>query len=194
MPSKTRYPRPLAIKVARELCERLKSSCEQLVVAGSLRRRKATVGDIEILYVPKLEKVSELQQADLMTGPASAHFMNLAEVCIAGLLRYQVIGQRKNSLGSVTWGDKNKLAYHVGSQIPVDLFAATEANWFNYLVCRTGGAETNMRISTAAQAKGWKWNPYGAGFTDEEGNLVRVKSEEDVFRLAGLDYLEPWER
>lgn len=36
------------------------------------------------------------------------------------------------------YGSKNKLMRHRASGIPVDLFSATTANWFNYLVCRTG--------------------------------------------------------
>lgn len=52
----------------------------------------------------------------------------------------------------------------------------------------------NTQIASAAQSKGWKWNPYGPGFTDNHGEIVRVTSEHDVFRLAGLPYREPWER
>lgn len=88
---------------------------------------------------------------------------------------------------------KNKLLRHVESGIPVDLFATTEASWWNYLVCRTGGAQTNVRICNAAIAKGWNWAPYGAGFKTREG-LVPVHSEREVFEAVGLKYLEPEER
>jgi len=44
-------------------------------------------------------------------------------------------------------GPLNKLAVYVGSGIPVDLFATTEECWFNALVCRTGSAETNVKIA-----------------------------------------------
>ena len=52
-PGKVTFPRAVAIQVARELCEALKPHCERLIVAGSLRRGKQEVGDVEILYIPK---------------------------------------------------------------------------------------------------------------------------------------------
>lgn len=58
-----------------------------------------------------------------------------------------------------TWGDKNKLAIHIPSGIHVDFFATTERAWHNYLVCRTGGAENNIAISTAAQKKAGNGTP-----------------------------------
>jgi DNA polymerase/3'-5' exonuclease PolX len=88
---------------------------------------------------------------------------------------------------------------HVASGIPVDLFATTEACWHNYLVCRTGPAESNIRIAAAAKARGWKWNPYGEGFSrggplagPEEARALR--SEREVFEFVGLPYTEPEER
>jgi DNA polymerase (family 10) len=186
MSDKKKYPRAEALAVAKEFCDFLKPYCERLIVAGSLRRRKEMVGDVEILYVSKFTT-----EAD---GLFDSKQVSLVDRELDRLLKFRVIAKRRNVNGSEMWGDKNKLAMHVGTNIPVDFFRATEANWFNYLVCRTGGAENNTLIAVAAQAKRWKWNPYGVGFTDERGQLVPVKSERDVFELAGLPYKEPLER
>ena len=183
---KTRYPRSLALSVARQMCVSMADITDRLIVAGSLRRRKAEVGDVEILYVPKMVS----QAVDFFT----THSVSSVDLMLERLLADGVIAKRKNVNGSEMWGEKNKLAVHVASGLPVDFFAATESNWFNYLVCRTGGAESNTEIASAAKARGWKWNPYGAGFTDHEGQQVLVRSERDVFDLAGLPYREPWER
>jgi DNA polymerase/3'-5' exonuclease PolX len=59
---------------------------------------------------------------------------------------------------------------------------------------RARARHRRARIASAAQARGWKWNPCGAGFTDAKGEIIPVKSERAVFELLGLDYLEPWER
>lgn len=194
-PDKIRYPRAAALAVARELCEALKPHCERLIVAGSLRRRKAMVGDVEILYIPRLERVQRAATLELFGQfSAPAEFINCADRALEELRVKAVILQRKNVNGSIMWGDKNKFATHTASGIPVDFFSASEANWFNYLVCRTGSADNNTAICLATQAKGWKWNPYGAGFTDQENNLVPVRSEPDVFALAGLPYKEPERR
>jgi len=185
--SKVKFPREKALAVAKELCAALAPVTDRLIVAGSLRRRKLEVGDVEILFIPK----TELRNLEFFTK---------TPVCLAGevlsqLLQNGVLQQRKNVNGSTMWGAKNKMAVHAASGIPVDLFTATYGNWFNYLVCRTGSAENNMAIATAAQAKGWKWNPYAAGFTRADGREVhRVESEKGVFDFVGLPYKKPWER
>jgi len=204
---KPRYPRAQALAVTREILSYLQPLCERLIIAGSLRRRKESVGDVEILYIPKFKTVPSLQQADLLSGPPEPQHFNLSDATIAGLAGWYknkkgereqaadyIIQPRRTSAGSWTWGPKNKLARHVASGIPIDFFSATEANWFNLLVGRTGSADNNVRLASAAQKKGWQWNPYGVGFTDQEGNPVPVTSEQDVYRLAGLPYLEPWQR
>ena len=188
---KIKYPRAAAIAVAKELCDVLSPVCERLIVAGSLRRLKPSVGDVEILFVPRFET----RCYDLIESRP----FNLTEQAIAGLLCGGILDKRKSSNGTVAWGQKNKLAVHVESGIPVDLFSAGNENWWNYLVCRTGPAESNMRICNAAIAKGWKWTPYGPGFTKAGGGLspgetYAVSSERDVFDFVGLPYLEPSQR
>jgi len=186
MSGKQKYPRAEALKVAKQMCVSLADVSMRLIVAGSLRRRKMEVGDVEILFVPKLVT----QTVDFFTSTS----VSAVDLMLEDLLRKGIIAQRRNVAGSIMWGAKNKFAVHVASGIPVDFFAATDANWFNYLVCRTGGAESNTAIASAAKAKGWQWNPYGVGFTDDHGCTVAVTSEQDVFRHAGLPYREPWER
>lgn len=187
---KKRWPRAAALAVAKELCAALQPVTRRLIVAGSLRRRKPEVGDVEILYVPKFET----QQFDFF----STREANLVDRLLQSLLAVGTLQKRPNVNGSFAWGDKNKLALHP-SGIPVDFFSATEENWFNYLVCRTGGAENNVLIANAAIRRGWKWNPYGPGFS-RGGPLAGpeqnhpVKSEREVFEFAGLPYREPWER
>lgn len=194
-PVKPKFPREAALRVAKELCAALKPVTTRLICAGSLRRLKPMVGDVEILYVPQLEQLKAVRQGALLDGfEAAAQFTNMADIALQSLLSRGIIERRANVNGSEMWGDKNKLARHVASGIPVDLFSATLANWFNYLVCRTGGAENNVEICNAAIAKGAKWQPYSEGFLDANGNVVRVNSEEDVFRFVGLPFKPPCDR
>jgi DNA polymerase/3'-5' exonuclease PolX len=170
--------------VAKWLVTYLSSTCSRIEIAGSIRRRKPEVGDIEILYVPK------------MTGGTPDLFgvsepLPATDVAIGQLLRSGVLAKRKNSKGSEIWGDKNKLALHVESGIPVDLFATSESCWHNYLVCRTGPAESNMRIAKRAQDLNLKWKPYGEGFETPSGKLIPCASEEEVFAVVGLHFSEP---
>jgi DNA polymerase/3'-5' exonuclease PolX len=188
MSDKPKFPRHEAIAAAKDILASFLS--DRVVIAGSLRRRKMMVGDIEIVYIPRVEKRPDT--SDLFAQRSVE--TNLSDISIGEMITKGVIRPRENALNRTTWGDKNKLALHIASSIPVDFFATTERAWWNYLVCRTGGAETNTRIASAAQRKGWKWHPYSWGFTDQDGRPVEVTSERDVFTLVDLKYLEPWER
>jgi len=181
---KRRWPRAEALAVARELCARLKPVCDRLVVAGSLRRGKADVGDVEILYIPRMQE----RPADLL----SKCMVSLAAEEIERMLEDGTLTKRKSRTGSTAWGEKNKLALH-RSGVPVDLFSTSAESWWNYLVCRTGPAESNTRICMAAQAIGWKWNPYGSGFS-RDGETRAMESEEAVFQFVGLPYWPPNDR
>lgn len=186
-----RHPRAAAIAVAKELCDLLKPLClpERLIVAGSLRRRKETVKDVEIVYVSRRMSVAD--------GLFDTRSIPSADAELERLLEIGVLARRRNVNGSEMWGEKNKLAVHAASGISVDLFATTEEAWFNYLVCRTGGKDSNTEIASAAQELGWKWNPYGPGFSRPSGlglDERRMGSEREVFEFVGLPYKEPWER
>lgn len=116
---------------------------------------------------------------------------DLAEGVIAEWLGAGVLTKRLSVDGRTSWGPKNKLAVHEETGIPVDLFAATRENWWNYLVCRTGPAESNMQIAGEALKRGWKWNPYGVGFSrggrdDQDYEERVVTCEAEVFRFVGL--------
>lgn len=185
-PPKPKWPRAAALAVARELCARLKPNCEALIVAGSLRRRKALVGDVEIVYISRIEQ----RPRDLFSTQPFA----LADDEISRMLDDGTLTKRQSRIGGTAWGDRNKLAVH-RSGIPVDLFRTTQDCWHNYLVCRTGPAESNTRIATEAQRRGYQWNPYGPGYTHlATGAVTPMSSEAAVFEFVGLPCAEPWER
>ncbi len=190
-PEKVKFPRALAIGVAREMVDALRLVAARILVAGSLRRGKALIGDVEILFIPRLE-----YRADPGDMFGKTVLVDLAAEKINELVRQDVLAKRTKKDQTCTWGDENKLAVHLKTGIPVDLFSARTGNWACLSVCRTGSKETNQRICEAAIARGWKWQPYGAGFEDRHtGAQVRtVRSEREVFEAVGLKYLEPWER
>lgn len=189
---KIKFPCRAALDVCRELLSVITPACERVIVAGSLRRRRAEVGDVEIVYVPKISTGRD--ESQLFSEPMK---VNAVDAVLARLLAAGTIERRLNTKSAATWGEKNKLARHVVSGIPVDLFSATLENWWNYVTCRTGGAESNVAICNAAIRKGWKWNPYGDGFSRLSGLGIErhaIETERQVFEFVGLPYLEPWER
>jgi len=170
----------MKLSQAREIAGTLKSllegSCERIEIAGSIRRRKWYVGDIELLCIPKF-----------MDG------VDLLDQALKGLLESRVLGYRRDKRGSITYGLKNKLLWHVVGGIGVDIFSTTEECWPVSLVVRTGGKQTNIRISMAAQERGYQFHAYGSGFTTPHGEIV-CRSEREVFETVGLPYRDPWER
>jgi len=166
-----------AKKIAEEVVVLLEGACEKIEIAGSIRRRKPEVGDIEILCVPKFEEGIDLLDAEL-----------------GGLMIQQIFTHRRNRRGSIMYGRENKFLLHKPSGIGVDIFSTTMERWPVAMVVRTGGKETNIEISRRAQERGMRFHAYGQGFTQADGTELVCSSEQDVFKAVGLRYLEPWER
>ena len=188
MSDKKRYPYQDAIAVAGELLSLLEQHCHRIVIAGSLRRRKADVGDIELVYLPRMGE----RAVDLLAKES----YSIADAAIDNMTRSGFITKRPNINGVFTWGAKNKLAVHAASGIPVDFFAVPEEkNWWVSLVVRTGGKETNLKLTTTgAQRLGRSLNAYGCGVTCSDYSIIPATSEEDVFRLCGVPYQDPEKR
>lgn len=184
--SKKKYSRELALRVANEILEALTPATELIIIAGSIRRRKAFVGDIEIVFVPIL--------AEEPDGLFDKHQFSRADRILDQLIKTGVIEKRKNILGSEIWGPKNKLGRHCKTGIPIDFFATRTPCWWNYVCYRTGGSRNNTLIAEAYQRRRSKWNPYGIGFTNERGEEIQNPSEAAVYLNAGLRYLKPFER
>lgn len=176
--------------VANEIIDALRPFCSRIEIAGSLRRQKTLCSDVEVLYVPRIER--QLDSSELF---GDGRIVDVARAKINDLVALGVLDHRVNVNGSETWGDKNKLAVHVPTGFPVDLFATTEENWWVSLVVRTGSLETNLRLTNGALARGRSLNAYGCGVTDKDtGNVIRAESERQVFELCGITYLEPTKR
>lgn len=186
MSDKPRFPADEAKSVAAELMRWLDPACERVVIAGSIRRQQPTVGDVEILYVPKMESQSD--PADMF----SSMTVNLADEVIAAMEEAGVLERRKNTLGRETFGPLNKLMRHRASGIPVDLFAEPSLDdWWRSLVIRTGPKELNVRLITTAAKRGVHVHAYGTGLTDIRGNPIPCESEEQFFRHCNVEYLPP---
>jgi DNA polymerase/3'-5' exonuclease PolX len=163
--------------IADELAKLLLPGCKRIIVAGSIRRQKPDVGDIELLCIPQFD-----QGIDLL------------DRTLGSLMLQQVFDYRRNRRGRIAYGPKNKLLLHKLSGIGVDIFSTDEECWWVSLVVRTGGKATNVEIATRAKERGMRFHAYGRGFTQADGSELVCRSEQDVFRAVGLRYLEPWER
>ena len=99
--------------------------CDRIEIAGSVRRRKPDVGDIEVVAIPKTVEDRDLfWNGDRVRSPMFAR-----EVRILGEIRKGVpeVGRYIQ-----IWLDPEK--------IQLDLFLATPDNWGLILAIRTGSA------------------------------------------------------
>lgn len=182
MSTKTRWPHAEAFALALEIQAALDPFCYKTVIAGSLRRNRPDVGDIELLFIPR----TEMRQAGLFDlEPFDLANEELDRWLLAG-----TITKRPSVDGRFTYGPKNKLCIH-SSGIPIDFFSTTIENWHVSLVIRTGGKATNLKLTNGAISKGAHLNAYGSGVTLQNQKIIPATSERHVFELCGVPYQEP---
>lgn len=190
---KTKFPRAVAMQVARFVTQAAERVClpGRLMVAGSLRRGCAEVGDLEIVYISQTDR-RHVPTGDLF-APSRTEEYQLMDALLETWLRQGVISKRLNAKGHTMWGPSNKFAVHTETGLPVDFFTTEDEGWWSYVVCRTGPGALNIALASTFQAQGRRWSPY-RGVTDAAGRLIRFEDEEAVFTAAGWPWLEPHER
>jgi len=164
--------------IASKVIERLSSSCVRIEVAGSLRRKAATVGDIEIMIVPEPELYDYLD-----------NLLSQKKIRLTEPKRW---GEKFRSFMMTTTG---------GNPIDVqfDLFLQPDpATWGANMVIRTGCAEFSHCMVTMRSAGGWLPDCYlvkNARVWDRAtGEALDTPEEKDVFRLWGMEMPAPEER
>ena len=145
---------------------------ERIVPAGSYRRRKETIGDLDLLAeTDSPERVVET-------------FVNLPSV-------EAVIGR-----GS------HKAAVRLGGRGPqVDLMLMRPNERGTYLIHFTGSKEHNVRLRAMARDQGWSLSEYGFAKLGEDGEIITdvakggelrtFETEEAAYAFLGLPFIEP---
>ena len=174
--------------VAERLMVLLAPYCTRIEVAGSIRRRKPLIHDIELLAVPRLLIAYGF---DLFGQPAAGR--DSLNDRILDLIEEGVLTYRLNKKGSRTFGPLNKLLVHVPSGISVDLFYTTMENYGMAMVVRTGSAQFCVKVMSRLIALGHRGHAYG-GITLKGGEELACPTEEIVFQTAGWRYRPPEER
>jgi len=159
-----RMPLYQALKVAESFVEALKKlkEVEKIEPAGSLRRRKETIKDIDILVVSsKPSKVMD----NFVNLP------NVKEVLAKGETKSSVISRQN---------------------IQVDLRVVENASFGSALMYFTGSKNFNISLRTYALKKNYKINEYGVFKIEKNREKrVAGETEEEIFKLFGMDYILP---
>jgi len=207
-----RIKRDVALPRALEIVEKLRPVCEQIEIAGSLRRGKEAVGDIEIVAVPKIEVWCNAVQLDLfgnspVSGVEETNLLDkkLEELVAAG----ELYRERPFAHDRPAWGEKYKKAWTKvqatkdttlaqgadgSALIQVDIFTATAENFGEILTIRTGDAEFSRALVTHILYKTKYRQHDGALIIKATGEVMPVPDERDYFRLAGAEWVAPEDR
>lgn len=166
--NKDRFPAKIARAVVEKLTAELISTTERIEVAGSLRRNKPFVHDIDVVVLP--------------IGDSSAF-----EAALANLVQ-------RGSLTPVRDGDRIKMFIATKTGIPIDIYVASRETFPTLLLIRTGSKDHNIKLAMRARQLGMKLRASGDGIEDGEGRLFRIESEEEIFRMLRVPYAGPEQR
>lgn len=137
------------------------------VIAGSIRRLRPVVHDIDLVF-----KRGECQ------SPL--------------FLRRRLEHKTGISLQLLRWGEKLAAIIYCG--VPIDLYFSTPETFNTLLLIRTGSKENNIRLCSIAKARGWKLHASGDGLFNERGERIAGDSERSIYDALGVPWQEPWER
>src|SRR3954470_4454299 len=151
-----------AARIAASLVSVLREdpACEQIEVAGSLRRWADTCKDIDIVATA----------AD-------------ARALVDAFARLPLLGEvhRAGEAGA-------RAVTHNG--IAVDFRIVAPENWGNLLQHLTGSGKHNEALRTDAVKRGFHVSEYGV-IDDSTGTTHSCATEEEVYELLGMQYIEP---
>lgn len=162
--SKERIALIEAYPMAQDVVEYMKKLkiIENISVAGSIRRMKETIGDIDILVSANKEHWQKIHE----------YFVKYPEIT-------EVLAKGET---------KSSVILKSGRQ--VDLRTVEPESWGAALQYFTGSKQHNIRVRDIAKEKGLKVNEYGVFRADTEERLGG-RTEEEVYNLLGMQWIPP---
>jgi DNA polymerase/3'-5' exonuclease PolX len=197
----TRMERPVAVEIAKRFVAMIEDYADQLIVAGSLRRRLALIGDIEICAVPKVEIV-RTETVGLFGSEFTSSEVDQLDFRMNELLEAGAVSKRLDANGSPRWGPTLKYLTFEGAR--VDLFCPSAERFGWILLLRTGPAEFSRQL-VVPKGKRTKDNrpglmpayikPDNGWLTYQtSGERIPTPTELSVFDLFGIPFVDPWSR
>lgn len=187
-----------ARQYAEALIEQMRPFCERVEIAGSIRREKPEVKDIEIVAIPKYEQMPiEEQVRDLFSSPPRMGAANMLHFWAMKLSTIRWIKPGTSDI--VDWQPKPDGKYWRGlvdNEIKLDLFIAQPNNFGIIYLIRTGPASWSQRLVTRKKFGGLMPEGFCVkdGFLWENTDKVLTHEETDVFRVLGIDWISPTQR
>lgn len=134
--------------------------------AGSFRRRKETVGDVDVLIAVK---------------KASA---DLAESIHKAIAKLPIVER-------IVASGPTRIAFDLTSGLRTDIRIVEEKQWGSALLYFTGSKEHNISLRRRAIDKGMKLSEYALFKNDK---VVASRTEKDIYKALELPFIEPDKR
>ncbi len=179
--AKTQLDHLAALPIAEAWKTLLCAACDRIEIAGSIRREKDNVGDIEIVCIPRYQQ-DMLQRPLLNAVTALDHLLDNFES--EGILRKDMGGHRYK---------RYIITEH---ELQLDLFCTTPAQWGVIFAIRTGPVEFSKKLVTPH----WQGGFLESGYSVREGRvwhgglMLETPEEKDVFEYTKCDWIDPWLR
>lgn len=185
----TRMPLKDAQVLADEVVRMLKRACVQITIAGSIRRQKPTVGDIEVVCVPRLVTVMGGLFGD-QPETVDALEARVADL-MDDLLEYRLDRNLRKAAGS-----RYRRLFYQG--FPLDLFSPAADSYGAILTIRTGPAEYSHRLVTPRSQGGLMPDHLqmkeGSLRYRVSGEAIPTPTEESFFAAISLPWIAPEDR
>jgi len=174
MSDKAKMPLTEARYLAEAIKNKLAPYCQMIAIAGSIRREKSFVGDIEIVAIPK----TELVQSELFGGNVPKRSKAFSDT---------VLSFGWHDKGDPAMGKMVKMNLHEG--ISLDLFICQPENWGYIFMLRTGSDWFNKEVLIKRLHD--RYYDLEDGWVKLKGNTVHTPLENDMFQLMRLPNIPP---
>lgn len=158
----------LAKSIAYKTVQILRPHCHRIEIAGSIRRQKPNVKDIEIVAIPRPYEIGLFQ-----SGIAT------------------VVNQWEKVKGELPCKYTQR---RLPEGINLDLFFAEPGNWGLIFAIRTGSAEYSHKVLANAWVKAGYKSVNGYLVHSLHNKRIEIREEEDLYRMIFVKYTAPENR
>jgi DNA polymerase (family 10) len=138
---------------------------EQITVAGSYRRGRETVGDLDVLISgPACE-----EKRAAATAKYVAAYPGIADILAHG---------------------QNKVSFQLRNRMQVDVRLLPESSYGAALQYFTGSKSHNVTLRQRALKQGYTLSEYALARV-KDGEVVAARTEEEIYAALGLDWIPP---
>lgn len=165
---KKRIPLAIAAKIANEVLQFIRKipGVQRAEIAGSLRRKKDTIGDIDIVVLAETKYRNKIVDR-FISMP------NVNKMLLKGSTKASVVLKEQD--------------------IQVDIRLVHDYEFGAAMLYFTGSKEHNIKLRVIAKSKGFKINEYGI-FDSSNYKRVSGATEEEMYAFLDLKYIPPEQR